>query len=213
MYLFVWDFHGVMEIGNEKAVLEFSNHILKENGFKERFAMYDIHLLNGLEWIDYFKHLLPNLTQKKHQELNDAVLKHSFDNLDRVEELIGPNHHLHDVLKAIKKAGHDQIVVSNTQREALPFFLRSVKATKFFPKGKAFATHDEKTKFEIVEHYLKDKNYEKVFVIGDSQSDIHLARDVKAVAVAYIHPGFKQRIHGGDFLINDLRELLRIAGL
>lgn len=37
MKLFVWDFHGVLEKGNEGAVLEISNKILGDFRYKERF--------------------------------------------------------------------------------------------------------------------------------------------------------------------------------
>lgn len=38
MILFVWDFHGVLEKDNEKAVVDISNQVLSEAGFKEKFT-------------------------------------------------------------------------------------------------------------------------------------------------------------------------------
>ena len=48
MKLFVWDLHGVLEKGNEIALLEISNIILKKFGYLEKFSIEDCIKLNGL---------------------------------------------------------------------------------------------------------------------------------------------------------------------
>ena len=60
MKLFVWDFHGTLEKGNELAVLEISNLILKKHDYKERFLESQCRELYGEKWFEYFEYLLPN---------------------------------------------------------------------------------------------------------------------------------------------------------
>ena len=36
MKLFVWDFHGVLEKGNDLAVLDITNKVLEQAGYSER---------------------------------------------------------------------------------------------------------------------------------------------------------------------------------
>tara|TARA_B100000315_G_C14385854_1_gene499607 strand:+ start:617 stop:769 length:153 start_codon:yes stop_codon:yes gene_type:complete len=45
--LFVWDYHGVMEKGNEKAVTEVSNLALQKLGFSQRFTEEESKQLYG----------------------------------------------------------------------------------------------------------------------------------------------------------------------
>ncbi len=55
MKLFVWDFHGTLEKGNEYAVLEMSNIILEKHGHKERFTELQCRELYGKKWYEFFE--------------------------------------------------------------------------------------------------------------------------------------------------------------
>lgn len=80
MKLFIWDFHGVLEKDNEKAVIVISNKILEKNGFTERFSDCDINKLYGLKWYQYFKYLLPNLSTDECLKLQSDCLENQKDN-------------------------------------------------------------------------------------------------------------------------------------
>ncbi|MBU6389829.1 hypothetical protein KGQ71_04940, partial [Patescibacteria group bacterium] len=74
MKLFVWDFHGVLEKGNEQAVLEVSNLILRDFGFDQQFSREEIYRLYGQRWCDYFAHLLPDTQEELHLQLQHACI-------------------------------------------------------------------------------------------------------------------------------------------
>jgi len=50
MKLFVWDFHGVLEKDNEKAVVKITNIVLSQSGYSERLNIDDCHRFYGLRW-------------------------------------------------------------------------------------------------------------------------------------------------------------------
>lgn len=54
MKLFVWDFHGVLEQGNEDAVLVISNQILHNFGYTEQFTPAQNRQLYGRKWYEYY---------------------------------------------------------------------------------------------------------------------------------------------------------------
>ena len=77
MKLFVWDLHGTLEQGNERAVIEMSNKILEAFGYSQRFNEDHIFELYGLKWHQYFEHLLPCEPADRHFELQAACFEFS----------------------------------------------------------------------------------------------------------------------------------------
>ena len=67
--LFVWDFHGTLEKGNELAALEISNLVMAEHGYYERFTTGDAYTLYGKKWYEYFEYLLPDEAHEVHVKL------------------------------------------------------------------------------------------------------------------------------------------------
>jgi phosphoglycolate phosphatase-like HAD superfamily hydrolase len=56
---------------------------------------------------------------------------------------------------------------------------------------------------------MHGKKFDEVIVIGDSETDMHLARDAKAKAYLYAHVGSPFRSELGDYKIHGLKEVLR----
>ena len=77
MKLFVWDLHGTLEQGNERAVVEMSNKIASEFGYEEQFTEEDGRRLYGLRWYEYYEYLLPNEPHERHVELQKACFDFS----------------------------------------------------------------------------------------------------------------------------------------
>lgn len=209
MNLFVWDFHGVMEKGNEKAVLTISNRALQELGYSERFTPEQNEALYGLKWFEYFAFLLPNVQGERHLALQQCCFKIQEEHPELVTSVIQPSDHLHDVLQQIQQR-HEQILLSNTNPEALPLFLNAVGISSFF-RGKAFAIdghRGKKEKILVLQQFIQGKLFDKVIVISDSPSDQVLA-DVHPHGVFYLyaHPGREFR-GDNEIKIRDLREVL-----
>ena len=212
MKLFVWDFHGVLEKGNELAVGEISNHVLAERGYYQRFSDTEIEKLYGLKWYQYFEYLLPQESPETHLALQQACFLHSSNSLKIISRYIQLNDHVPEILSRISFK-HQQIVISNTRSESLRMFLEAVNITSFFPSTHALAvdahTKDPlRQKIHVLQEFLKDKSFEKVIVISDAPEDKALTLD-KGIFYLYAHPFRKHKEGIADFKINDLREVLK----
>jgi len=215
MKLFVWDFHGVLEKDNEKAVLEISNITLENYGYRERFTEEEIDCLYGLKWWEYFKYLLLNESHKKHLELQEACF-YFQNSLDIIRKYIKPNDNALYVLEEIVRAGHHQILISNTNPEALEMFIDAVGMGKYFKKKKkknsiAIDMHRKKgkTKNDALKEFIKDKSFDEIIIIGDSLQDMELKGIIGGKAYLYSHKERKFRECKADYYIRDLREILK----
>jgi len=212
--LFVWDFHGVLETGNEKAVLETSNLILEREGYLERFSEAEIDSLYGRKWRDYFRYLLPGGSEEVYIDLEKACGQYSSTNRERVLKHISPTEHSKGVLEKIVKNGHTQILISNVSDEGLRWFIESVDIGGFFPEERAFSSNGEsgKNKKQILEEFIRnsDMEYEKIVSIGDSPTDIELVEDYpNGASFLYSHVGKGFRDCKPTYKIKDLRCVLR----
>lgn len=211
--LFVWDFHGVLEKDNEHAVIEISNKVLSELGYKERISKELNQKLYGQKWYEYFEHLLPNESHETHLLIQQACIAFEQKHPEIVGGSIKPNDHAHGVLDAIKASIHDQILISNMSDVALEMFMNSVKITKYF-KNKAFPcnTHNgEKTytKHERLESYLENNKFDDLIIIGDTPNDISLKRVAGGVTYLYTHPHLSYPNCDPSYRISDLRNVLK----
>lgn len=66
-----------------------------------------------------------------------------------------------------------------------------------------------KTKSEALNEYLNDKTFDDIVIIGDSIGDIALKNVAGGTTYYYIHPNRKAGNVEADYVINDLREILR----
>lgn len=212
MKLFVWDFHGTLERGNELAVLETSNTILERHGYEERFTETQCMALYGRKWHEYFSKLLPDEPAEKHLLLQEDCFQFSVEHPEIIAKYIKPTEHAIEVLRRIREK-HDQILISNTKPASLTIFMESIGVTPFFPKGKAFATDahsQDNTKQEILKRYLENNAREEVVAIGDSSSDVDLGHRFGATTVLYTHPGRTPKPCSPHYHINSLEGLLRM---
>ncbi len=213
MKLFVWDLHGTLEQGNEDAVIELSNMALEQLGYTQRFLAEDSRSLYGLKWYEYFQTLLPEESHEKHMELQRLSFRLSDDNTDLIARHMRPTTHAHDVLQMIAGSPHAQILISNTVPSTIPLFMKALAMEHYFNELNAFAVNAHakeamKSKEDALSVYMNGKLFEDVIVIGDSATDLRLAEYAKAKAYLYAHPGYAFRADGGDYRINDLREVL-----
>ncbi len=213
MKLFVWDFHGVLEKDNELAVVEITNHILDQFGYKERLSLKKCQEFYGLKWNQYFEQLLPGQKPEVWLRLQEACVKFQITHLEVVCKNIKTNDHALKVIKAISKV-HDQIVISNSRPESLAMFLKATKLDKYFLPDKAFGADAHRANKAVQKHhllkgYLKGKNFTQIIYIGDSPRDIELSIMFPGTTYLYSHPGKLHKKAKADYKINDLREILK----
>lgn len=213
MKLFVWDFHGVLERGNEAVVVDITNAVLAQQGYAARITAEQVAAHYGRPWYEYFQILLPGETLSRCKGLAKLAVKYQRQHPDSVAVHIVPAAGALEVLAAVAAAGNDQIVISSVAKQDLKMFVRAVGYEKFFPEGKYLSAYSfwrgYRSKTAILLEYLKKsgKNYDKVVIIGDSKKDI---MDLPgAVTYLYAHPWKEFKDVQTDYKIHDLREVLK----
>lgn len=213
MKLFVWDLHGTLEQGNERAVIDISNSVLERYGYTKRFSYNDNPQLYGRKWYEYFAWLFEERDHDRDLMLQDACFKLSEADPEMQCRWISPTPHAIKVLDRIGQK-HQQILISNTRAETLRIFVNVLGYEKFFCPGNAFAVdgHAERpsaSKEDVLVGYLQEAvKYEKIVIIGDSPSDMGLKRVAGGVTYLYAHPNFAFRNCEADHRIRDLRKVL-----
>jgi phosphoglycolate phosphatase-like HAD superfamily hydrolase len=215
MKLFVWDLHGTLEQGNEHAVIEMSNKILRDFGYKKQFSEDHIAQLYGLKWHEYFSFLLPEELPEKHTELQAAcfTFSNSPDGMAIIAQHMQPSRNALVVLQAIAE-DHEQVLISNTTPESLPSYIHALGIQDYFDNSHAIAVNQhareaKRTKHDALADFAHGKEYEGIVVIGDSATDMELAQQAGATAYLYAHKGSPFRSELGDYRIRDLSAVLR----
>ncbi len=213
MKLFVWDLHGTLEQGNEKAVIELSNDILERFGYTERFDAQYAQELYGLKWYQYFERLFPEAGHDRHIELQAACfeLSNSSAGASVIASYMQPSQGALELLAAIK-ARHHQVLISNTTPESIPLFINALGMEEFFDETNSLAVNMHtreatRTKKDILAMYLNDRSYDDYIIIGDSDSDMDLTEVAGGKGYLYTHCGLMHRGNRGR-RIHDLKELL-----
>lgn len=216
MKLFVWDFHGVLEKGNDNAVLEITNLALEHNGYSRRMTYDEGILLSGLRWHEYFSFLLPQLHKEDCHKLQSTCFEISQNSPEIIAKHIQLNDYADFVLESIQHSKHQQILISNTPPKSLDVFVDIVGVGKYFPKISRFGvdTHTQKvtTKKHSLLEFIKDKNYESIISIGDSPGDMALIDEdmpLQGIGYLYSHPDRPHRPAKCHHKINDLRLVLQ----
>ena len=217
MKLFVWDFHGVLEKDNDKAVLAISNQTLREFGYKEKLTEKECRKLSGLKWFQYFEYLLPAISHKSHIQLQERCFEISNQKPEIVAKYIQVNDYAEFVLETIK-GKHQLALISNTKPASLQMYLKVTNLKKYFSESYTIAVDAHKkeickTKKDFLTNILSQSkdDFEKVVIVGDSPSDMQLTKDISIPTITYLysHPGRKFRECESDYKINDLREVLK----
>ncbi len=209
--LFVWDFHGVLEKNNEHAVIEVTNQVLEEFGAKDRLDIELCKKLYGRKWHVYFKKLHPEADDAQLLKMVERGVEISQET-DVIYRHIKPMDYSHEVLDKIKKAGHDNIILSNTHPKALDKYLDSVKIMHFIDHkigadGHSKINH-ENSKISLLGEFIKSKKYEKIIVIGDRDTDIEVGKSIGAVTYFFLN-GNNKPCKEADYCIDDLRDVLK----
>ncbi|MBD3353525.1 MAG: HAD hydrolase-like protein [Candidatus Lokiarchaeota archaeon] len=155
----------------------------------------------------------------------------TFDKLDTeirkemtLTKQIVPNDHVYEVLEQLSDGGFQLAALSNSNQPITEFFLKYFKLKKFFVavRGLSPEKHPLDCKPEI-NNYIKlinsmgfDDSSNDVYIVGDSYTDILLAKRVNARAFL-LNPNYeiltriKQALSGFDYkVIDSLRALLQI---
>src|SRR3989338_5853708 len=112
--LFIWDFHGTLEKGNENAVVAYVNMALGSQGYERRLNDEECRMLYGKKIWEFFQYLLPEESTKRCMEMQGFFLKAEQERPEILLGHIKPNDGVLDVLQTIQNSHHDQLLLSNT---------------------------------------------------------------------------------------------------
>lgn len=216
MKLFIWDFHGVLEKGNDDVVLEITNQVLGMHGHSRRMTKQEGEFLSGRLWRDYFAHLIPELNENERLMLQSACIKIAQNSPEIFIKHVKLNDNVVHVLEAIQDSKHTQILISNTQPKILDIYVELVGIESYFPSTHRFgadsSVQNRKTKKDCLHEFLNvSENFSEVISIGDSPDDMELISVpfIKGTSYLYTHPSRVPRLAQCHYKIDDLRAVLQ----
>jgi phosphoglycolate phosphatase-like HAD superfamily hydrolase len=214
MNLYVFDFHGVLEKGTEKAVMEVSNMALKSKNYSCTISHEDAIKYYGLKWDEIFQKAL-NISKEKAAELYEECKRIDDSNPQIITKCTKQNDNASGVLDEILRQKNDYILISNTRPKALKEFIKSANLEKYFNENNSFGVNkhekgQELSKEAVLKEFLAQKSYEKIIIIGDSPKDIELKNvsPGNSTTFLYTHPGMDFKDCEADYKIRDLMEIL-----
>jgi HAD superfamily hydrolase (TIGR01549 family) len=217
--LFVWDFHGTLETGNIYAVQELVNLVLKDFKINKEVSIKEVRDWYGLSWFDYFKLAVPEGNDKLWQDMVNKVLSLQQRGWNIIKTHIKLRESAEEVLKTIKKEGHQNILLSNASPQHIKKFTDLLNITKYFTDiigvDKRHVSRINKeindNKSKALTDFLRKREYNKVVVIGDRESDIKAGRNCGATTYLFIDPAFNENAKNteADYIISDLKEILK----
>lgn len=214
--LFVWDFHGTLEEGVEVGFFEILKQLEKEYITDVQITLSEVRKKYGVSVADYLRYFFPkaNLTQIKAMMKNIARIQ----NQKHLKKYVKPAPHAIEVLRKIKKAGFENIVLSNSHPRHIKPLISLVGMKSLIGEIYAVDRHyshkvqnptAEKTK--ILKKIIKERKLKKgqLITIGDKAADVNSGIAARAVTYQYLRPNFPVDKTKADFKIHDLREILR----
>jgi phosphoglycolate phosphatase-like HAD superfamily hydrolase len=211
--LYVFDFHGVLEKGTEKALMVVSNMALESKNYSCRLSHDDAIKYYGLKWGEIFEKAF-NISKAKADELYEECKRLDDLNPGIITMHTKQNDNASKVLDEIIRQNHDYILISNTRPKALVEFIKSANLEKYFNEDNTFAVNKHEngqllSKETVLKSFLFKKNYEKIIIIGDSPSDIELKNvsPKESISFLYTHPGLNFRDCEADYKIRDLMDI------
>lgn len=202
--LFVWDFHGVLEKDNELAVHDVTNRVLEEFGYEARASRDDILGMYGLPWGEYFRLLVPGI---KEEPVREMVRRCRELGRPAAVRYCRPREYALETLKKISEEGHTNVVVSNTARDDLRFFMDIVGVTPFIDEAVGISRMSA-SKTDIIKDYASKKVYRRIVIIGDTEKDVEAGLTNGAMTYLF-NLKDKRGQTKAHRVITDLREVLR----
>jgi len=214
--LFAWDFHGTLEEGVEVGFFEILKQLKKEYETEVKITLSEVRKKYGVSVADYLRYFFPktNLSQIK------AMMKKvaQIQNQDHLKKFVKPAPYAVEVLKKIKKAGFENIVLSNSHSKHINPLITLVGMKSLINQVFAVDRHyshkkqnpmEEKSK--ILKKIIGKRNLKKgqLVTIGDKAADVNSGIAVGAVTYQYLRKRFPTDKTKANYKIYDLREVLR----
>ena len=211
--LYVWDFHGTLEKGNEHAVREICQSVLEKHGYYRKVTLDEVLYLYGSSWGEYFKTLVPSLPVETVKQMMEDAIKMSQKTSSKY---IQPMDHSLDTLLLLKVKGNTNIIVSNCRQYRITAFCESTGVSPLVAKAIGISGNESMLEKDVVKtkaaHILKfadGRKFDRVFMIGDRETDVDAGLLAGATTVLF-NPRKANVDTKAHHTITDLLEVLKL---
>lgn len=217
--LFVWDFHGVLEKDNVYAVRDLCNLVLNDFGFDRIVSLEEAAEYYGLSWLDFFKLILPQGDYKLWNQMVKRVLTLRERGWIIIKKYIKAREFAEYVLQEIKNNNHSNILLTNSSSEHAKRFTHFINLTSYLDDIKGIdynwsckpnqELHN--LKGHLLLDFIKGKDYRKIIIIGDRESDIMAGKMCGAITYLFVDTKLRKQLieTKADYIISDLRQVLK----
>jgi len=211
--LYVWDFHGTLEKGNELAVREICQSVLEHYGYYRKVTLQEVLDLYGSSWGEYFKTLVPSLPIETARQMTEEAVMLSQK---IASKYIQPMDHSLDTLLLLKVRGHTNIIVSNCRQYRITAFCESTGISPLLAAAIGISGSEAMLENDVIKtkaaHILKFANgrkFDRMFMIGDKETDVDAGLLAGAKTVLF-NPRKANVDTKAHHTITDLRDVLRL---
>lgn len=205
--VFVWDFHGTLEVGTLFILTEIANTLLKENGSAKQYTPAELASIPSFSWDTFFQRHLPYLSFQKTQ----AIARNAYDEsrfAPLMRKYSQPNIGAEAVLQKVKDLGGINIVVSHSRQDKLGCYIKQVGLHHLVDSyygiddGSIASREDVLKKKTVVIREILDRHSDyHSYAVGDADMDFNAARSAGVDFFYWLLPinnkGAKQELYKG----------------
>lgn len=204
--LFAWDFHGVLEKGNDIAFSKLFLKCYESLNLSKDISEEDILQHYGLKFSDIIQKVIPDADYN--------IINHFFnyfnkDNFAHVRKYMREREEASYVLGRIKDAGHDNVVISSASQESIDRFVDVIDLRNYFEKIIGIGNYysEKATKSYFLRLLGSLSRYSKLIMIGDHCNDMFEGKKLDAKTYLFSENG--KSCPDADNVINRLYDVLK----
>lgn len=214
--LFAWDFHGVLERGTEVGFASILKELANEYEIDKKITLEEVRKKYGVSVKEYLKHFFPEASGALIDEMRAYIA--TVQNQEHIASFVTAAPNAKEVLNKIRKAGHKNIVITNSAPRHIKVWIKTVGLLDLFDRVYALDKHykglDTKphlAKARAIKEFAKREkiNRENIVVIGDRSTDVEAGLLAGGKVYQFARKGFPIDKTGAHYKVYDLRDVLR----
>ncbi|MEM2759691.1 MAG: HAD hydrolase-like protein [Nitrososphaerales archaeon] len=215
--LFIFDLHNTLVSENDKVVVTAMNSLLAEKGLNVRVDIeYVRHYQARLKpFSSYFRDVMPSVPENVIEEMTLATKERCEKSL--IAKYIKKMQDAEYVLSEIKKRSDLIYVLSFSMASSIDIYLTVTGLDKYVDKRIGIEGSQEihgdgdpgEVKAWLIKKHLKNGEYSRIFMIGDSMSDMRAGKLIGATTIYFT--GTREYLDMADYSIDRLIDIIKIA--
>lgn len=216
--LFIFDLHNTLVRDNDLVVTTAMNSVLAERGMDVRVDIeYVRHYQAALRpFSSYFRSILPSYPERIIEDMTMATKEKCEGFL--IARYINKMEDADYVLSEIKKRNDLIYVLSFSMASSIDIYLKVTDLGKYVNKRIGIESSQEiladgdpaSIKASLIGKNLDDKSrYERIFMVGDSASDMKAGKSIGATNIYFTSTG--EQLDISNYSIDRLSDIIRIV--